>query len=71
MQRAIDASVAFQRDLHEKEEDESEQAIRAQGCEIVTLDTAQHKAFAAAVHPIYQEARQTLGDELFKLSGTG
>jgi TRAP-type C4-dicarboxylate transport system substrate-binding protein len=71
MQRAIDASVAFQRDLHEKEEDESEQAIRAQGCEIVTLDTAQHKAFAAAVNPIYQEARATLGDELFKLSGTG
>ena len=38
MQRAIDASVAFQRDLHVKEEDESEQAIRAQGCEIVELD---------------------------------
>ena len=31
----------------------------------------QHKAFAAAVQPIYQEARQALGDELFKLAGTG
>jgi TRAP-type C4-dicarboxylate transport system substrate-binding protein len=71
MQRAIDASVAFQRDLHVKEEDESEQAIRAQGCEIVTLDSAQHKAFAAAAQPIYQEARKQLGDELFKLAGTG
>ena len=71
MQSAIDASVAFQRDLHEKEEDESELAIRAQGCEIVTLEATQHKAFAAAVHPIYQEARQSLGDELFKLTGTG
>jgi len=71
MQRAIDASVAFQRDLHVREEDESEQAIRAQGCEIVELDAGQHKAFAAAVQPIYQEARQTLGNELFKLAGTG
>jgi TRAP-type C4-dicarboxylate transport system substrate-binding protein len=70
MQRAIDASVAFQRDLHVKEEDESEQAIRAQGCEIVQLDADQHKAFAATVQPIYQEARQTLGNELFKLTGT-
>jgi len=71
MQRAIDASVAFQRDLHEKEEDEAEQAIRAEGCEIVTLDDSQHKAFAAAVQPIYQEARKSLGKDLFKLAGTG
>ena len=67
MQRAIDAAVAFQRNLHVKEEDEAEQAIRAQGCELIELDADQHKAFAAAVQPIYQEARATLGDELFKL----
>ena len=70
MQRAIDASVAFQRDLHEHEEEESRLAIEAQGCEIVELDISQHKAFAAAVRPIYQEARQSLGEELFKLTGT-
>jgi TRAP-type C4-dicarboxylate transport system substrate-binding protein len=71
MQRAIDAAVSFQRDLHEKEEEESRRAIEAQGCEIVELGPEQHKAFAAAVQPIYAEARQSLGDELFKLVGTG
>ena len=35
-----------------------------------TLDTAQHDAFAAAVQPIYAEARKQLGDELFTLDGT-
>lgn len=70
MQRAIDASVAFQRDLHEKEEEESRRAIEAQGCEVVTLNAEQHKAFAAAVQPIYREARQSLGDDLFRLNGT-
>jgi len=36
----------------------------------VELDADQHKAFAAAVQPIYQEARQTYGNDLFKLAGT-
>jgi tripartite ATP-independent transporter DctP family solute receptor len=71
VQRAIDAAVAFQRDLHEKEEEESRRIIEAQGCEIVELTPEQHKAFAAAVQPIYAEARKSLGDDLFKLVGTG
>ncbi len=70
MQRAIDAAVAFQRDLHEHEEEESRRAIEAQGCEVVELAADQHKAFADAVRPIYQEARQSLGDELFALAET-
>ena len=70
MQRAIDDSVAFQRDLHVQEEDDAQRAIEAQGCEIVDLNADQHKAFAAAVQPIYQEARQLYGDDLFKLAGT-
>ncbi len=70
MQSAIDASVAFQRNLHEQEEEESRRAIEAQGCEILELDADQHKAFAAAVRPIYQEARQSLSEDLFKLTGT-
>jgi TRAP-type C4-dicarboxylate transport system substrate-binding protein len=69
MQKAIAESVVFQRDLHVKEEDEAEQAIRAEGCEIVTLNGEQHNAFAAAVQPITAEARKLLGDELFKLVG--
>jgi tripartite ATP-independent transporter DctP family solute receptor len=68
MQRAVTDSVAFQRELHVKEELDAEAAIKAEGCEIVTLDGKQHDAFAAAVQPIYAEARKLLGDELFKLA---
>jgi len=67
MQKAVTESVAFQRGLHVQEEDEAEQAIKAEGCEIVTLDAAQHDAFAAAVRPIYAEAKAQLGADLFKL----
>lgn len=67
MQDAIAASVAFQRDLHVKEEDDAEAAIKAEGCEIVTLDGAQHDAFAAKVQPICAEGKALLGDELFRL----
>jgi TRAP-type C4-dicarboxylate transport system substrate-binding protein len=68
MQCAVTDSVAFQRELHVKEELDAEAAIKAEGCEIVTLDAKQHDAFAAAVQPIYAEARKLLGDELFKLA---
>ena len=67
MRKAVTESVAFQRDLHVKEEEESEAAIRAAGCEIVTLDAAQHDAFAEAVQPITADARKSLGEEMFKL----
>jgi TRAP-type C4-dicarboxylate transport system substrate-binding protein len=60
-------SVTFQRDLHIKEEADAESAIKAEGCEIVELDSVRHDAFAAAVQPIYAEARKLLGEELFKL----
>src|SRR5581483_8036715 len=53
MQKAVTESVTFQRGLHVKEEEEAEATIRAEGCEIVTLDARQHDAFAAAVQPIY------------------
>ncbi len=68
MQRAVAESVTFQRELHVKEEEDAEAAIKAEGCEVVTLDRQQHDAFAAAVQPIYAEARKLLGDELFKLA---
>ena len=69
MQKAVNESVAFQRGLHVKEELDSESAIKAEGCEIVELDGAQHDAFAKAVQPIYAEARKQLGNELFDLMG--
>ena len=69
MQKAVNESVAFQRGLHVQEEKDAEAAIRAEGCEIVELDNAQHDAFAKTVQPIYAEARKQLGDELFRLTG--
>ena len=38
MQKAVTESVAFQRDLHIKEEEDAENAIKAEGCEIVELE---------------------------------
>ena len=67
MQQAVQESVAFQRNLHVKEEENSQHAIEAEGCEIVTLDSDQHNAFAAAVKPIRREAQKLYGDDLFKL----
>ena len=67
MRKAVTESVAFQRDLHVKEEEDAEAAIRAAGCEIVTLNAAQHDAFAAAVRPITADARKSLGEDMFKL----
>ena len=71
MQRAVTESVAFQRNLHVKEEEDAEAAIKAEGCEIVELDAREHDTFAAAVQPITTEARKLLGDELFKLVEIG
>ena len=69
MQKAVNESVAFQRELHVQEEEDAEKAIKAEGCEIVELDKAQHDAFAKAVQPIYAEAKTLLGNELFDLAG--
>ena len=66
MRRLVTESVAFQRDLHEQEELDAEKAIKQQRCEIVTLTADQHKAFVAAVAPLYDETRSLYGD-LFKL----
>jgi TRAP-type C4-dicarboxylate transport system substrate-binding protein len=67
MRGAVTESVAFQRELHLQEEHDAERAIKAEAGEIVTLDESQHAAFAAAVQPIYAEARAALGEELFRL----
>jgi hypothetical protein len=40
--------------------------MAAQRCEIVELTPHEHQAFAAAVNPIYGEARRLYGDSLFE-----
>jgi TRAP-type C4-dicarboxylate transport system substrate-binding protein len=71
MQRAVTDAIAFQRELHEHEEEDARRAIAAAGCEIVELSADQHQAFATAVKPIYGEARRQYGDGLFALAGVG
>jgi tripartite ATP-independent transporter DctP family solute receptor len=69
MRDAVTEAIAFQRDVHEREEEEARAAIAAADCEIAELTTAAHEAFAAAVQPLYGEARQHYGDELLALAG--
>jgi TRAP-type C4-dicarboxylate transport system substrate-binding protein len=69
MRDAVQEAVAFQRDLHEREEEEARRTIEAEGCEVVELDGAQHGAFVAAVQPLLRDARQDYGEEMFRLAG--
>src|SRR5258707_15755623 len=69
MRSAVTDAIAFQRDLHVREEEDARAAIAAAGCEIVELTADQHNAFAAAVQPIYGEARRQYGDDLLALAG--
>ncbi len=69
MRSAVTEAIAFQRDLHEREEEEARAAIIAAGCEIAELTAVEHGAFAAAVRPIYGEARAHHGEELLALAG--
>jgi TRAP-type transport system periplasmic protein len=68
LRAAVTEAIAFQRELHEHEEEDARRAIEAQGCEIVELDAEQHAAFVKAVQPIFGEARRQYGDGLFALS---
>lgn len=67
MRAALAEAVAFQRDLHEQEEEDSQVAIRAAGGEIIELTAEQHQAFVSAVTPIYGEARSAYSNELLSL----
>jgi TRAP-type C4-dicarboxylate transport system substrate-binding protein len=71
MREAVTAAVAFQRELHIREEEDAQAAIMAQGCAMVELIGAEHDAFAAAVKPLTDEARGTYGRELFDLAASG
>jgi tripartite ATP-independent transporter DctP family solute receptor len=70
MQSAVEAAVAFQRDLHVREEDEAQKAIDTEKGETVTLNADEHTMFVAAVQPLLHEARRFYGDDLFKLAGS-
>lgn len=67
LRAAVGDAVAYQRELHVKEEEDSVVAIRKAGGEILELTPDQHKAFVTAVTPIYGEARSQYGRELLGL----
>ena len=64
---AVRSAVAFQRDLHVKEEADAADAIKQARGEIVELTMDEHRAFVAAVSPIYGEARKQFGRDLLAL----
>ncbi len=67
MRAAVADAVAFQRELHIKEEVDAEAAIKKVGGEVVELTPAQHKEFVSAVTPIYGEARKMYSREVLGL----
>jgi TRAP-type C4-dicarboxylate transport system substrate-binding protein len=67
MRKAVQDAVVYQRGLAIEEEKAARAAIIAQGCEIAELTADEHNAFAAAVRPLYGEARQEYGRDLFAL----
>jgi TRAP-type C4-dicarboxylate transport system substrate-binding protein len=69
MRAAVTDAIAFQRDLHEQEEEDARRAILTAGCEVVELDSDAHAAFVAAVQPLLRDARGQYGEELFALAG--
>jgi len=64
---AVTEAVAFQRELHVREEEDSAAEIRKAGGEILELSPEQHQAFVTAVTPIYGEARSQYSPELVGL----
>jgi hypothetical protein len=48
-------------------EKDAHKAIEAEGCGLVEVPAAEHAAFAPAVKPLLDEARGTVGGELFRL----
>jgi len=69
MRTADQDAVAFQRDLHVKEDAAAMAAIRNERGEIVELTAQEHEVFVRAVTPIYDEARRQYPRDLLGLVG--
>jgi tripartite ATP-independent transporter DctP family solute receptor len=67
MRSAVHDAVGVQREMHVKEEEEAMAAIRKSGGEILELTPDGQKAFAAAVAPIFGEARRQYDRRLLSL----
>jgi TRAP-type C4-dicarboxylate transport system substrate-binding protein len=67
MREAVAASVVYQRGLAEDEDIASRKAILDEGCEITDLTAQQLSAFSKAVQPLWADAQQTYGKEMFAM----
>jgi TRAP-type C4-dicarboxylate transport system substrate-binding protein len=67
MREAVTASVAFQRELAIEEDASARKALVEQGCEIAELTPAEHALFKDAVAPLWADARQRFGKEMFEM----
>jgi TRAP-type C4-dicarboxylate transport system substrate-binding protein len=66
---AAKEAIAFQRELAIEEDMQARRAIVDAGGEIVVLKPDEHEAFAAAVKPIYGEARGQYDRNVLELAG--
>lgn len=67
MTAAVREAVAVQRDLAIAEEAKALAEIKGAGCEVLTLDPAEHAAFVAAVQPVRADAHKLYSAELMAL----
>jgi TRAP-type transport system periplasmic protein len=67
MREAVTASVAFQRQLAIEEDASARKALVEQGCEIAELTPEEHGLFKKAVEPLWVDARQQFGKEMFEM----
>ena len=67
MRQAVKDAIAFQRELAIEEERDARAAIEEQGCSIVQPTLGEHAAFAAAVLPLLDEAREVYGRDAWRL----
>jgi TRAP-type C4-dicarboxylate transport system substrate-binding protein len=67
MRAAVTDAVAFQRGLAIEEDIASRRAIEEEGCEIAALTAEELAAFSKAVQPLWADARETYGSEMFRM----
>src|SRR5262245_26424984 len=69
MRAAVRDAITFQRAAAIDEHESARRAIEMQGCEIIELDSDQHRAFRDAVTPLLAETRRAYGKDMFDYVG--
>jgi len=67
IQKAAREAIAAQRELAVEEEQTARKAIESAGGDVLELTADERAAFARAVRPLHDEARQRFGEEVFGL----